>query len=158
MLLIGIEATEAFAFALEQRLQCLSCRKVRYRVDNMDVLSVGVPIHETFESRQELEFSASAPLANSKSDVETRYAPETLQNCLNLLLGQEELEYHCEGGCGNASAVRQLRFATFPDILALRITKFQLKNWVPVKLGKLHSISQWINYLNMVNRCPYHLS
>lgn len=113
------EPMEAFAFGLEQRLQCLSCRKVRYRVDNMDVLSFGVPAQEL------------------PADTGTKYAPVELMQCLGLLLGvtgQEELEYQCEGGCGKVSAVRLLRFSTFPDILVLHAKKFQLKNWVPTKL------------------------
>ncbi|KAI6032578.1 hypothetical protein F5J12DRAFT_902429 [Pisolithus orientalis] len=108
------EPMEAFAFGLEQRLQCLSCSKVRYRVDNMDVLSFGVPAQE---------FPADTG--------------SELMQCLGLLLGatgQEELEYQCEGGCGKVSAVRLLRFSTFPDILVLHAKKFQLKNWVPTKL------------------------
>ncbi|KAI6169729.1 hypothetical protein EDD17DRAFT_1785071, partial [Pisolithus thermaeus] len=113
------EPTEAFAFGLEQRLQCLSCRRVRYRVDNMDILSFGVPAQEL------------------PADTGPKYAPVTLLQCLGLLLGvtgQEELEYQCEGGCGKVSAVRLLRFSTFPDVLVLHAKKFQLKNWVPTKL------------------------
>ncbi|KAK2460221.1 hypothetical protein APHAL10511_007756 [Amanita phalloides] len=116
-----LEATEAFAFGLEQRLQCQSCRKVSYRVDNMDVLSLGVPAQEM----------------PSQDRMMTQFAPVTLLECLGHLLGisgQEELEYQCSGGCGKVTAVRQLRFATFPDVLVLHAKKFQLKNWVPTKL------------------------
>ena len=37
------DPTQTFRFGLEQRLQCQECRKVRYRVDSTDVLSVPVP-------------------------------------------------------------------------------------------------------------------
>ncbi len=48
MLTIGllIDATSVFAYGMEQRLQCNDCKKVRYRVDNMDVVSVSVPAVE----------------------------------------------------------------------------------------------------------------
>jgi hypothetical protein len=36
----------------------------------------------------------------------------------------------------NAGWVRQVQFATFPDVLVLHAKKFQLVNWVPTKLGE----------------------
>ncbi|KIJ64045.1 hypothetical protein HYDPIDRAFT_133380 [Hydnomerulius pinastri MD-312] len=137
----GNEPTEVFAFGLEQRLQCMSCRKVRYRVDNMDVLSLGVPSEEVPEGEGEggLE-QQTAPTGAPATDngpAKTKYRPVSLLQCLNLLLGvagQEELEYQCEAGCGKVSAIRQTQFATFPDVLVLHAKKFQLKNWVPTKL------------------------
>ncbi|KAL4063737.1 hypothetical protein J3A83DRAFT_4453851, partial [Scleroderma citrinum] len=137
----GTEATEAFAFGLEQRLQCLSCSRVRYRVDNMDVLSLGVPAGELSADEHgdgsEQDKPTDDSTGASKGPTTIRYAPVTLTQCLSLLLGltgQETLEYQCEGGCGKVSAVRQLHFATFPDVLVLHAKKFQLKNWVPTKL------------------------
>lgn len=121
-------------------MQCLSCKKVRYRVDNMDVLSLGVPAHELPADEHGDQSKAAGD--STKGPTATRYAPVTLMQCLSLLLGltgQEALDYQCEGGCGKVSAVRQLHFATFPDILVLHAKKFQLKNWVPTKLGGLRS-------------------
>jgi len=101
-------------------LECLGCRRVRYRIDNMDVLSLGVPATEVSEG-------ASKPV----------YAPVPLESCLGLFLGQsgqEMLEYQCEAGCGKTHAVRRTQLATFPDVLVIHAKKFQLKNWVPTKL------------------------
>ncbi|KAH7890301.1 hypothetical protein F5I97DRAFT_1834387 [Phlebopus sp. FC_14] len=122
------EPTEIFSFGLEQRLNCLSCQRVRYRVDNMDVLSLGVPAREV--PAQEVGAPESGP-------AKTTYRPVSLRECLNLLLGetgQEALEYQCEGGCGKVTAIRRTQFASFPDVLVLHAKKFQLKNWVPTKL------------------------
>lgn len=99
---------------------------MRYRIDNMDVLSLGVPAAEISEG--EGAAAASKPT----------YAPVPLEMCLDLFLGEtghETLEYQCEGGCGKTYAVRQIQFATFPDVLVIHAKKFQLKNWVPTKLG-----------------------
>ncbi|KAF9231746.1 hypothetical protein BU15DRAFT_90837 [Melanogaster broomeanus] len=128
------EPTEIFAFGLEQRLQCQGCHRVRYRVDNMDVLSLGVPAQEVPE-----EEGGSAPDSAKPDNVpaKTKYAPVALEQCLGLLLGQtgqEMLEYQCEAGCGKTYAVRQTQLATFPEVLVLHAKKFQLKNWVPTKL------------------------
>ncbi|KAG9311206.1 hypothetical protein JVU11DRAFT_8281 [Chiua virens] len=119
------EPTDIFSFGLEQRLECLGCHRVRYRIDNMDVLSLGVPATGILESK------VSADL------FKPEYAPVPLELCLDLLLGetgQETLEYQCEAGCGKTQAVRRTQLATFPDVLVIHAKKFQLKNWVPTKL------------------------
>ncbi|KAG6370630.1 hypothetical protein JVT61DRAFT_11258 [Boletus reticuloceps] len=113
------EPTEIFSFGLEQRLECLGCHRVRYRTDNMDVLSLGVPAAEI-----EGAGDASKPI----------YAPVPLELCLDLFLGQETVEYQCEAGCGKTQAVRRTQLATFPDVLVVHAKRFQLKNWVPTKL------------------------
>jgi len=97
----------------------LGCHRVRYRIDNMDVLSVGVPATEI-----EGAGDASKPT----------YAPVSLESCIGLSLGQETLEYQCEAGCGKTQAVRRTQLATFPDVLVIHAKRFQLKNWVPTKL------------------------
>lgn len=124
------EPTEIFSFGLEQRLECLGCRRVRYRVDNMDVLSLGVPATEISEGESAQDASKPA------------YAPVPLELCLDHFLGQmgqETLEYQCEAGCGKTQAIRQTQLATFPDVLVIHAKKFQLKNWVPTKLGMYSS-------------------
>ncbi|KAI6026542.1 hypothetical protein BKA83DRAFT_4244774 [Pisolithus microcarpus] len=112
---------EAFAFGLEQRLQCLSCRRVRYRVDNMDILSFGVPAQEL------------------PADTGPKYAPVALMQCLGLpprYHGPRRTRVPMRRWMRKMSqAVRLLQFSTFPDILVLHAKKFQLKNWVPTKLG-----------------------
>ncbi|OJA20690.1 hypothetical protein AZE42_06032 [Rhizopogon vesiculosus] len=137
------EPTETFAFGLEQRLQCQSCRRVRYRVDTMDSLSLAVPVHELAEGEADTGPGALeqevAPVGapDEGGPIKKRYRSVSLEQCLNLLLGlsgQEALEYQCEGGCGKVHAVRQMQFATFPDVLVLHAKKFQLVNWVPTKL------------------------
>jgi ubiquitin carboxyl-terminal hydrolase 5/13 len=157
------EPTEIFAFGLEQRLQCQSCHRVRYRVDTMDVLSLGVPAHELADGEADMGAGAgeqepgNVGAPNESGPGKKRYRSVSLEQCLNLFLGpsgQEALEYQCEGGCGKVNAVRyadvvrsterltkgglrQMQFATFPDILVLHAKKFQLVNWVPTKLGEL---------------------
>lgn len=121
------EPTDIFSFGLEQRLECLGCHRVRYRIDNMDALSVGVPATEISEGGD-----GSKPT----------YARVPLELCLDLFLGemgQETLEYQCEAGCGKTHAVRRTQLATFPDVLVIHAKKFQLKNWVPTKLGMCSS-------------------
>lgn len=64
---------------MEQKLQCGTCKKVRYRVDTMDVVSVAVPAVE------------------KGKDVEGKvlYEEVQLRQCLDSLLGNEALDYAC---------------------------------------------------------------
>ena len=64
---------------MEQRLQCGDCKKVRYKVDNADVVSVTVPIKEK----------------GKNEDGKIIYQEVELTDCLDSLLGTEALDYAC---------------------------------------------------------------
>jgi ubiquitin carboxyl-terminal hydrolase 5/13 len=94
--LIGLaghdEPTDVFAFGMEQRLQCGACKRVRYRVDKMDVLSVSVP------ARKKPEQDAANPTdASAAGDQKqkTEWEAVHFETCLAALTVPEALEYHC---------------------------------------------------------------
>jgi ubiquitin carboxyl-terminal hydrolase 5/13 len=84
------QPTEVFAFGMEQRLQCGECKGVRYRVDPMDVLSIGVPARE------------------AEHDVEgkVKWAAVELEECLDGLMSSEALEYKCPACAKNVIATK----------------------------------------------------
>ncbi|OBZ78711.1 Ubiquitin carboxyl-terminal hydrolase 14 [Grifola frondosa] len=112
------EPTEVFAFGMEQRLECGECKRVRYRVDGMDVISVPVPAREK----------------GKDEDGKTVFEEVPLKECLDILTGVEALEYTCPSCHKNVIATKRSRFATFPQVLVIHAKKFQLVNWVPSKL------------------------
>ena len=73
------EATEIFRFGFEQRLQCQDCKRVRYRVDSQDLISVPVPAKER----------------GKDAEGKTLYEEVKLTDSLDLLTGDEALEYNC---------------------------------------------------------------
>jgi uncharacterized UBP type Zn finger protein len=77
------DATGVFSYGMEQRLQCGDCKKVRYRVDGMDVLSVVAPAIEK----------------GKDDDGKVEYRDVQLWECLDTLLGTGALEYGCPS-CG----------------------------------------------------------
>jgi ubiquitin carboxyl-terminal hydrolase 5/13 len=135
-----LDPTTIFSYGMEQRLQCSDCKKVRYRVDAMDVVSVAVPAHEK----------------GKDADGKVIYAEVQLTQCLETLLGSEALEYGCPHCQKSVHAIkwvlsyiiqifsdsflvyRQTKFASFPQVLVIHAKKFQLVNWVPAKLGKYY--------------------
>lgn len=73
------EPTQVFEFGMEQRLECGECKRVRYRTDNVDVLSVPVPAKEK----------------GKDADGKTLYEDVQLKECLDMVTGAEALEYTC---------------------------------------------------------------
>ncbi|KAJ7217214.1 hypothetical protein GGX14DRAFT_602632 [Mycena pura] len=112
------DATTVFTYGMEQRLQCSVCSKVSYRNDEMDVLSAPVPVMET----------------GKDADGKTLYTPIPLVACIDAVLAPDTLEYTCPSCGPGVSAVKQAKFATFPEVLVVHAKKFQLVNWVPTKL------------------------
>ncbi|KAF9028671.1 ubiquitinyl hydrolase [Hymenopellis radicata] len=112
------DATAVFSYGMEQRLQCGECKKVRYSVDSMDVVSVPVPAKEK----------------GKDADGKTRFEEVSLWHCLETLLGVEALEYSCPSCAKSVHALRQNKFASLPQVLVVHAKKFQLVNWVPTKL------------------------
>lgn len=74
-----LDPTKIFTFSMEQRLQCTSCHRVRYRNDELDVVSVVVPAIE--ESKD--------------AEGKVVYRDTLLTDLLEILTGDERLEYSC---------------------------------------------------------------
>lgn len=73
------DPTKIFTFAMEQRLQCTSCHRVRYRNDELDVVSVAVPAIEE----------------KKDSEGNVIYRDVSLTDLIDILTGDEGLEYAC---------------------------------------------------------------
>jgi ubiquitin carboxyl-terminal hydrolase 5/13 len=75
--------TAGFKFAMETRLQCTECKGVRYRTEELDSLSVPVPI---VEKGMQVD---GAPVEKKE------YKEVRIERCLEMLTGETELEYRC---------------------------------------------------------------
>jgi ubiquitin carboxyl-terminal hydrolase 5/13 len=83
-------STTVFSYGMEQRLQCTDCKKVRYRVDNEDVISVTLPAVEK----------------GKNEDGKSIHREVQLTDCLDSLLGMEALEYACPSCSKNVQALK----------------------------------------------------
>lgn len=116
------DPTNAFRFVMEERLQCLSCKKVRYRTDVQDNLSIPVPFRKV-------------PKSIGVEDKEDEYEPVTLKECLDNFTASEVVELRCSGCGGNDGFSKRSLFKTFPEVLAVNARRFTLINWVPTKVN-----------------------
>ena len=118
------DPTKAFRFLMEQRLQCLSCKKVRYRTDEQDNVSIPVPLRKLPKSS----------ITDDGKEVD-EYEPVTLKECLNSFTATEIVELTC-ASCGSKDGFsKRSLFKTFPDVLAVNARRFVLINWVPTKVN-----------------------
>ncbi|KAN0065992.1 ubiquitin C-terminal hydrolase Ubp14 [Thecaphora frezii] len=136
------DATDVFAFGLEQRLQCTKCQRVRYTVETQDAgLSLPVPVRrkakasEASTSKQPVE-GVNAPRveAVARKGEEVEYEAVSLKECLDAFTASEELEYHCPACDEKVTATKRTRFTSLPEVLAVQARRFEMVNWVPTKV------------------------
>ncbi|KAH9986049.1 ubiquitinyl hydrolase [Xylariaceae sp. FL0662B] len=112
------DPTQAFKFVMEQRLQCINCKKVRYSSNEQDSIFIDVPIEKS-------------PSAEGQGES---YKPVTLKQCLNNFTAQEAVELTC-AACGSKDGfTKQSLFKTFPTTLIVNARKMTIENWVPRKV------------------------
>jgi ubiquitin carboxyl-terminal hydrolase 5/13 len=112
------DPTQAMRFVMEQRLQCLGCKKVRYSSTEQDSIFIDVPLEKL----------------PAEEGQEPKYKPVNLKECLDNLTAPETVELTCSS-CGSKEGFtkRQL-FKTFPEVLVVNARKMAVVNWVPVKV------------------------
>ena len=115
----------SFRFVMEQRLQCLSCKKVRYHSDEQENISIPVPVR-----RIPHEPTSKSEEAQPKDQFE----PVTLKECLDIFTSPEVVELTCPSCNSKDGFSKRSLFKTFPTTLAVNARRFELVNWVPTKL------------------------
>ncbi|KAL1902059.1 ubiquitin C-terminal hydrolase Ubp14 [Ceratocystis pirilliformis] len=115
------DPTLKFRFALEQRLQCISCKKVRYSTIEQDSIFVDVP-KDKIEASEDNE---------DKKDV---YRPVALKECLDRFTGEEMVDLTCAACSSKDGYIKRQLFKTFPEVLVINASKMTVVNWVPVKV------------------------
>ena len=116
------DPVKSFRFVMEQRLQCMSCKKVRYRTDEQDNISVPVSVRRTPKG------------AEDSADKKDEFEPVTFKECLDIFTSSEIVELTCPSCSSKGGFTKRSLFKTFPQTLAVNARRFELVNWVPTKL------------------------
>ncbi|KAL4874199.1 hypothetical protein BDV12DRAFT_3710 [Aspergillus spectabilis] len=111
---------ESFRFSMEQRLQCLNCKKVRYRLDEQDNISIPVPARR-----------AACPNDTSPSGS---FESVALTECLDVFTAEETVDLRCTSCDSQERFSKRSAFRTMPAELVINARRFELINWVPTKL------------------------
>lgn len=112
------DPTAPMRFVMEQRLQCLNCKKVRYSANEQDSIFIDVPAEEL-------------PAQEGEGP---KYKPVTLKECLDRLTGLEVVELTCPSCESKDGFSKRQLFKTFPDVLVVNARKMAIVNWVPIKI------------------------
>ena len=121
---------DAFRFTMEQRLQCLDCKKVRYRLNEQDNISVPVPIRRKPKDASQVSSDREGTEAEATAE---EFEPVTLRECLDSFTAAEVVELQCEGCGSKAGFSKRTTFKTAPSILAVNARRFEIVNWLPTK-------------------------
>jgi ubiquitin carboxyl-terminal hydrolase 5/13 len=122
------DPVDAFRFVMEQRLQCVSCKKVRYRTDEQENISIPVPIRR-IPKGSTMEVTDSKGKEKEKEEFE----PVSLRECLEIFTADEMVELTCSSCGSKAGFTKKSMFKTFPAVLAINARRFEIVNWVPTK-------------------------
>lgn len=114
------DPTSAFRFALEQRLQCRGCKKVRYSTNEQDNIMIILPMEK--EPQKEGEEGPAT------------WKPVSFKRCLDDFTAEEVVELTCSS-CGSKDGyVKRTLFKTFPETFAVNARRMAIVNWVEVKV------------------------
>jgi len=119
------DPVQSFRFVMEQRLQCLSCKKIRYRTDEQDNISIPVPIRP---------IPTGTGTTKEGEKPKDEYESVTFKECLDSFTATEIVELTCASCGSKAGFSKRSLFKTFPKFLAVNARRFALVNWVPQKL------------------------
>ncbi|KAI8870087.1 ubiquitinyl hydrolase [Ramicandelaber brevisporus] len=122
------DPTTVFACRLEHRLECQKCHRVRYTDSTTTDIALQAPAIRKSD--------AVRPNTNDTGDGDEAYEPVTLAQCLDLFTMPHTLEgYNCPHCKTSTTATSSTRFATFPRVLAVQVSRFIPVNWVPTKIS-----------------------
>ncbi|CAG8814205.1 26649_t:CDS:2, partial [Racocetra persica] len=114
----GNDPTKIFKFTIQTRLQCVECKRVRYKDSTESSISISVP--------------ANKIEANENNEAE--YEPVNFEQCLQLFAADSAIEYMCPACNKKTVAMTHTRFLTFPEVLVVHTRRFEEENWVPRKI------------------------
>ncbi|XP_018328261.1 ubiquitin carboxyl-terminal hydrolase 5 [Agrilus planipennis] len=135
-----INPADCFKYKVEERVQCVSSKKVKYtyRSDNILPLSISL---EAAVNKEEVsayeERKAQLEAEGKKIDPSQVVRPRIkFISCLESFAQSELIEQYFSTAVNSRTTARKTtRIATFPDYLLIQLKKFTLReDWVPIKL------------------------
>ncbi|XP_037933420.1 ubiquitin carboxyl-terminal hydrolase 5 [Teleopsis dalmanni] len=133
-----VNPTDALKFSVEDRVECISSKKVRYSRRDEYCLPLQIPLDKASNLDEVKEYlerkSASGGTVNNDKDVVRHKV--TLHACLEQLFAPEMIEQFFSSAINSVTTAKKTtRIATMPDYLMLHLRKFTLgDDWVPKKL------------------------
>ncbi|XP_052081738.1 ubiquitin carboxyl-terminal hydrolase 5-like [Mytilus californianus] len=131
---------DCFKFNVEDRVECLQSKKVKYTNRDDFMLSLPIPMEAATNKDEVAAYEARKAAAESqgkKLDPKDLVRPRIpLVSCLECFAASETIEdFYSSAIKGKSVASKRYRFSTFPDFLMVQLKKFTIgDDWVPRKL------------------------
>uniref|UniRef100_A0A1B0B9A1 Ubiquitin carboxyl-terminal hydrolase n=1 Tax=Glossina palpalis gambiensis TaxID=67801 RepID=A0A1B0B9A1_9MUSC len=129
---------EALTFAIEERVECLTSKKVKYTRRDEYCLPLPIPLEKATNLDEVTDYlekkSTSAIGKEGDKDIIRHNIP--LHECLERFFSSEHIEqYYSTAIKDTTSAKKSSRLVNMPDYLMMHLRKFTLgDDWVPKKL------------------------
>lgn len=131
---------DALKFQLEDRVECLASRKVKYKTREEYSFQLPIPLDQATNLDEVREYQEREQAARASGqrlldrDIVRHKVP--LQACLERFFGAELIEqFYSTAINGKTTAKKTTRIASMPDFLMIHLGKFTLgDDWVPKKL------------------------
>ncbi|KAH8322919.1 ubiquitin carboxyl-terminal hydrolase 5 [Drosophila kikkawai] len=131
---------DALKFLLEDRVECLASRKVKYKTREEYSFRLPIPLEKATNLDEVREYQEREKAARESGqrlverDIVRHKVP--LQACLERFFAPELIEqFYSTAIEGKTNARKLTRLATMPDCLMIHLGKFTLgDDWVPKKL------------------------
>ncbi|CAA17049.1 Lys48-specific deubiquitinase Ubp14 [Schizosaccharomyces pombe] len=112
------DITKIFDFETEQKLSCLSCKRVRYSSFSSQGLTLTVPRVKIGEI-----------------EGEQIYEEVSIDQCLDATIQPDQMEYTCEACKSKLGATTTTAMKSFPKVLILQANRFDLQGYQVKKLS-----------------------
>lgn len=132
--------TDSFKFQIEDRVECLTSKKVKYGYRDEYVLPLMIPLEQATNLDEVRKYEEERSLA----EKEGRRLPDdalvrpkiSLRACLDRFAEAEMVEqFYSTALNDKTTASKRARMASMPDYLFLHLKKFTLReDWTPIKL------------------------
>lgn len=132
--------TDAFKFQIEDRVECLSSKKVKYSYRDEFLLPLPIPLENATNLDEVRRYEEDKLLAESegrKMPDDSLVRPKiSLQSCLEKFAEPEKVEqFYSTALNDKTTASKRARMSTMPDYLVLHLKKFTLReDWTSIKL------------------------
>ncbi|KEG14631.1 putative ubiquitin hydrolase [Trypanosoma grayi] len=136
----SLHPSDTFKMAIENRIQCCSCHKVRYTQETDCCLSLPIPMDP-------LAKSAKRDKKLTDEEIEANRPRISLNECIDSLMRSVDVECRCSA-CGvPVTYSKTIRMATFPDILSisLRRAHFDIETMAVNKLDVFVEAPEQLN-------------
>ncbi|CAG8464731.1 11325_t:CDS:10 [Ambispora leptoticha] len=127
------DPTGIFKFTVQERLQCLECKRVRY--SQLTESHIGIPV-------------PARKITNTEKSEEDLYEPVNLEECLQYFGADDMIEHYSCPCCNKTTqALKNRRFVTYPEVLVIQLRRFEtqrseFENYIPKKISAPVIISE----------------